>query len=214
MINLVILGAGGHAKEVYTTIQHINRVNSKKYNLLGFFDDITDNLSLLNLKVFKKISEIKDKNIRVVLGVGTPEAKSILINKFKNEGFLFEKIIHPTTFISPFAKIAEGAVIQSYCLIHPDAKIGDFFSCNNNVQIHHDTIIGDNVHINPNVNISGGAIIGSNTFIGVNATIFRVKIGKNCIIGACSLINKDVPDSIKAIGIPARYFPSDGKISF
>lgn len=52
MINLIILGAGGHTKEVYTTIQHINRVNNKKYNLLGFFDDITDNLSLLNLEVF------------------------------------------------------------------------------------------------------------------------------------------------------------------
>lgn len=82
------------------------------------------------------------------------------------------------------------------------------------MQIGHDTVIGDNVHINSNVNITGGAHIGNNTFIGVKATIFRVKIGNNCIIGACSLINKDVPDFSKAIGIPAKYRPSDGKISF
>ncbi|MEM3000927.1 MAG: hypothetical protein QXP41_01870 [Candidatus Nitrosocaldus sp.] len=54
----------------------------------------------------------------------------------------------------------------------------------------------------------------TNTFIGVKATIMRVKIGKNCIIGACSLINKDIPDNSKAKGIPATYTPSDGKITF
>ncbi len=215
MINVIILGAGGHAKEVYSTIDYMNATHSfKKYNIVGFYDDATERTSLLNFKVFKKIDDIVDKNIKVVLGVGTPQAKSILIEKFQQRGFSLETIIHPTTFVSPFAKIGIGAVIQSYCLIQPDVKIGNYFSCNDHVQIGHDAVIGDNVHINPNVNISGGAHIGDNTFIGVKATILRVKVGSNCIIGACSLINKDVPDFSKAKGIPARYTPSDGKISF
>ncbi len=215
MIDLLILGSGGHSKEVYATIEDINAaLPSKKYNIVGFFDDITERTELFNFKVFKEIDDIKDKIIKVVLGVGTPQAKSILIGKFKERGFAFETIIHPTTLINPFAKIGEGAIIQSYCLIHPDVCIGDYFSCNDNVQIGHDTVIGDNVHINSNVNISGGTHIGDNTFIGVKATILRVTIGSNCIIGACSLINKDVPDFSKAIGVPAKYTPSDGKISF
>ncbi len=213
MTDIVILGAGGHAKEVYFTIRHINAIQ-KKYNLIGFFDDMTDKKELFNLKVFKRIEDITSDNIRVALGVGTPESKAILIDKFKKKGFLFETIIHPTSLISEDAVIQDGAVIQGYCIINPDVRIGKYFTCNDHVQIGHDTSIGENVHINSSVNISGGACIGDNTFIGVKATILRVRIGNNCIIGASSLINKDIPDSSKAMGIPAKSFPSDGKIHF
>ncbi len=213
MTNILILGAGGHAKEVFSTIQDINAI-SKKYNVIGFYDDMTDRTRLLDRRVYKTMEDIKNGDIKLIIGVGTPEAKSILITKFRNRNFEFERLIHPTTLVSPYAHIGKGAVIQSYCIIQPDVKIGDYFTCNDNVQIGHDTIIGNNVHINSNVNISGGAYIGDDTFIGVKATIMSVRIGKNCIIGACSLINKDVPDNSKAKGIPATYTPSDGRITF
>lgn len=215
MTNIIILGAGGHAKEVFSTIEYINFLNSsEKYNITGFYDDVTSRTELFNLRVYKRLDAIKDRNIKVVLGVGTPNTKSVLIKKFKVQGFSFETIVHPTTLVSPYAMIGEGAVIQGFCLIHPDVKIGNYFSCNDNVQIGHDTAIGDNVHINSNVNISGGAHIGHSTFIGVKATILRVTVGKSCIVGAGSLVNKDIPDASKAMGIPAKYGPTDGKISF
>lgn len=51
----------------------------------------------------------------------------------------------------------------------------------------------------------GKIIIEDNCFIGMNATILPgVKIGHNSIVGACSLVNKDIePDSVYA-GVPAR----------
>ncbi|MHC4182982.1 MAG: acetyltransferase [Planctomycetota bacterium] len=215
MINLIILGAGGHAKEVFSTIEDINILHPiKKYNIVGFFDDITARVELFGIMVFKNIDDIKDRSIRVVLGVGTPQTKSVFITKFKKKAFLFETIIHPTSYVSEYTSIGCGAVVQSHCILQPDVHIGDYFTCNDNVQIGHDTVIGDNVHINSNVNIAGGAQIGDNSFLGVKATIFRVTIGKNCIIGACSLVNKNVPDNSKAMGVPLKYVPSDGKISF
>lgn len=131
MINLIILGAGGHAKEVYSIVEIINASRpAKKYNILGFCDDITERMSLFNFKVFKSIDEIIDKNIKVASGVGAPQAKSVFIEKFQKRGFSLETIIHLTTFLNPFAKIGIGAVIQSYCLIQPGVKIGNYFSCN------------------------------------------------------------------------------------
>lgn len=47
--------------------------------------------------------------------------------------------------------------------------------------------------------------IGGGSYIGINAVIVgNVKIGKHCVIGANSVVTKDVPDYCVAVGSPAR----------
>ncbi|OCS29366.1 hypothetical protein CFVLMG6570_09655 [Campylobacter fetus subsp. venerealis LMG 6570 = CCUG 33900] len=47
--------------------------------------------------------------------------------------------------------------------------------------------------------------IGDDTWIGANTTILPgVKIGKFCIIGAGSIVTKDVDDFSIAVGVPAK----------
>lgn len=47
--------------------------------------------------------------------------------------------------------------------------------------------------------------IGEETFVGARSVIMPgVKIGRNCVIGAGSVVTKDVPDETVAVGIPAR----------
>jgi acetyltransferase-like isoleucine patch superfamily enzyme len=48
-------------------------------------------------------------------------------------------------------------------------------------------------------------VIGDETWIGINAVIMgNVAVGKHCVIGANSVINKDIPDYCVAVGNPAR----------
>jgi virginiamycin A acetyltransferase len=57
----------------------------------------------------------------------------------------------------------------------------------------------------PNYPISPDNIVGNDVWIGHNATIMPgVKIGSGAIIGACSVVTKDVPDYCIAVGNPAR----------
>jgi acetyltransferase-like isoleucine patch superfamily enzyme len=47
--------------------------------------------------------------------------------------------------------------------------------------------------------------IGDRTYVGPNAVIARgVTIGSGCVIGAASLVNRDVPDGKIAVGTPTR----------
>ena len=85
--------------------------------------------------------------------------------------------------------------------------------------------IGDNVDVNANfslmthdfgtyvfrgyykdfVNSSGKVKIGSNIVFGRDVTILKgVTIGDNCIIGAGSVISKDIPANSVAVGYPAK----------
>ena len=84
-------------------------------------------------------------------------------------------------------------------------------------------VIGNNVRIAPNCSIytvnhpldyrqraqrvcyTEEVEIGDDTWIGGNVTILPgVHIGKRCVIGAGSLVTKDIPDDSLAYGSPCR----------
>lgn len=51
----------------------------------------------------------------------------------------------------------------------------------------------------------GRIIVGNNVFIGLNTTILPgVTIGDNVVIGACSLVNKNIPSGEVWAGVPAK----------
>lgn len=75
--------------------------------------------------------------------------------------------------------------------------------------------LGKNVIIYQNVTLGGARlgdaiaknypIIGDNTVIFSGAVIIgAVRIGKNCVIGANSVVTKSIPDNCTAVGVPAR----------
>lgn len=48
-------------------------------------------------------------------------------------------------------------------------------------------------------------VVGEGSWLGTNAVIVgNVRIGKHCVIGANSVVTKDIPDYSVAAGIPAR----------
>jgi acetyltransferase-like isoleucine patch superfamily enzyme len=54
-------------------------------------------------------------------------------------------------------------------------------------------------------NGNGKVVIGNNVFIGVNTVVMRnVTIGDHSIIGAGSVVNKDVPEGVVAAGNPIK----------
>jgi acetyltransferase-like isoleucine patch superfamily enzyme len=82
----------------------------------------------------------------------------------------------------------------------------------------HGVEIKDNVQIGSHCSIysvstiddsHGKVILKQNCRIGSHSTILPgVSIGKNSIIGAHSLVNKDIPDNVVAFGVPAKVVRS------
>jgi len=78
----------------------------------------------------------------------------------------------------------------------------------------HGVVIKDNVQIGSHCSIysistidnsSGKVVLEDNCRIGSHSTILPgVSIGQNSIIGAHSLVNKDIPDNVVAFGVPAK----------
>ncbi|MEQ8165955.1 MAG: DapH/DapD/GlmU-related protein, partial [Alphaproteobacteria bacterium] len=121
------------------------------------------------------------------------------------------------------ARVAAGAVIGPYARLRPGAVIGQGARVGNFVEVknaelqagakaNHLSYIGD-AEIGANANIGAGTItcnydgfgksktvIGAGAFIGSNtALVAPVTIGRNTIVGAGSVVTKDVPDDALAV---------------
>ena len=88
-----------------------------------------------------------------------------------------------------------------------------FYHIGNFTEIKRSTHIGDNCTILSGVVIGNKGkemdnhhvSIGNNCYIGLNVGIFgSIKIGNNVIIGANSIVTKDIPDNCIAAGVPAK----------
>jgi len=73
--------------------------------------------------------------------------------------------------------------------------------------------ISDNLHGYENIDLPilkqpikqiGNVIIGDGSWLGENACVIGAKIGRNCVIGANSVVTRDIPDYSVAIGAPAK----------
>lgn len=83
----------------------------------------------------------------------------------------------------------------------------------NNCSIGSNVYIADNTHNYEDISIApkfqpikqlDEVVIGDDTWIGRNVCIMGCKIGKHCVIGANSVVNKDIPDYCVVAGQPAR----------
>ena len=117
------------------------------------------------------------------------------------------------------AKIGKNCNINALTLIENDVVIGNNVTVKSGVQIWDGLRIEDNVFIGPNVTFTNDflprskkrpvaflkTIIKHNASIGANSTIIGgITIGEFAMIGAGSVVTKDVPAFALVYGNPAR----------
>ena len=69
----------------------------------------------------------------------------------------------------------------------------------------HDCFIGNHVHIAPGSILSGTVSVGDCTHLGTGCTVIQGKtIGNRVLVGAGSLVVKNIKSDMKVLGVPAR----------
>ena len=103
----------------------------------------------------------------------------------------------------------EGCIIGHFNHIYATKRI----VLHKNVLTADKVYISDNLHGYEDINIpikqqpiiqKGTVEIGEGSWLGENVCVLGAHIGKHCIIGANSVVTKDIPDYSVAVGVPAR----------
>ncbi|MDY6148154.1 MAG: acetyltransferase [Porphyromonas sp.] len=207
--DIVIVGAGGLGREVYSMLQLLIE-RGANYSFRGFVDDgMPKGCLVYNQLILGGIDVVNEWNgpLAVVFGIGDPQTKRKIFQRIVNPQVEYPTLIHPSVIIqSPdTVSIGRGCVICAGAIITVDVSIEDFSLINLSCTVGHDARVGSFVSIMPSANISGETMIGEAVYIGTGARVINQKnIEKGATIGAGAVVVKDVPEKAVVAGVPAK----------
>jgi acetyltransferase-like isoleucine patch superfamily enzyme len=101
--------------------------------------------------------------------------------------------------------IGVGFNIRNNGFVGTEARIGKFVKVNFNTAITHDCDIKDYAYISMNVSMGGSVTVGEGTYVFEGSCLRPgINIGSYSVIGAGSVVTKDIPDNVMAYGNPCR----------
>lgn len=208
MKRLIIVGAGGFAREVFAWARDVQE-RSQEWTIHGFLDDNLTALDGYNYQI-PILDTIKNyqpqENDCFVMGIAAPtKIKIDIANFLLNRGADFIELIHPTVIIGNNVQFGKGCIVCPNAAFSCDIVIGNFVTINAFAGIGHDVTIGDGTTLNSFVNINGHCRIGEGVEFGSHAaTIPGISIGDFAKIGAGSVVVKNVKPGTTVMGVPAK----------
>lgn len=199
---IVVIGDSGHAK---VCIELLVAMGQRIACCVG----VTDAETCLGVPVFRgdeHLASLRAEGYSLAfVAVGVNSTRRRLAAMVKNHGFQLVNAISPRAVVSPSARLGEGIAIMAGAVINADAVIGDLAIVNTGACIDHDCHIGDAVHIAPVCGLAGNVTVGADSFLGIGCKVIPgVSIGDDVVLGAGTVVIDDVPDRVRAVGVPAR----------
>lgn len=211
---IVVVGAGGFAREVMDIIEDLTECGHISYEILGAIDPMPSESQLARLHsrgvryLGDDDSWLQQPNAdRFVVALGDPVLRSRVVPRYLRAGVTPATLIHPSALVGRHTTIEEGAIVCAGAVISTNVRLSSFATVNPNATIGHDATIGEFVSVNPGAIISGDVSIGERTLIGAGAIVLEnLSVAADCIVGAGACVTKQVFSGTTVIGVPARPF--------
>lgn len=208
MKDIVIIGSSGFAKEMLWLLED-NNEGEKDWNILGFVDNDKSKQLVCGYEILGNDEWLMNypHPINAICGVGFVSLRRRIVEKYKyaNSKIVFPTVVSRSARFSKRVTMGEGCIVCANSVLTTDITLGNFVTINLNCTIGHDVVIRDFVTINPGTSLSGNVLVDHDCEIGTGVSIIPGKhIGAYAVVGAGSVIIRDVPEHCTVVGNPGR----------
>ncbi len=199
---LLILGTHEFAEEV-ADIASV----AGDYELAGFVENQDKNrctLQIANLPVLwvEELARLAATH-QFVCGIGSTK-RAAFTPQVEAFGLQPAILRHPTAQIAPTARVGAGSILNAGVIIGAQTTLGKHVIANRGVLLGHHTTIGNHVTLSPGANIAGRNSIGDQTSFVMGAMVINdLTVGSYSVVGAGSVVTKNVGDRVMVLGYPA-----------
>lgn len=191
MKNLILIGAGGHAKSCIDVIEA-----QGEYNIVGLID-FKEKVgeSLLGYPIIDCDENLPKHIIEtnyflITLGqIKSAQRRKEIYEYAKSFGAKFATVISPRAYVSKHAKIGEGTIIMHDALLNAGVEVGENCIINTKALLEHDVKVSNHCHISTSAILNGDVKVKDESFVGSNSTIVQgVEVLEKSFIKAGSLV--------------------------
>lgn len=223
-IRYLILGAGGAGRTAAGIVERMEAaegVDVVATQTLAFADDRMAGQMVNGYRVIGPIASAFDRFRRpsadappahvVAFGTRFMVQREQTFEQLRQAKARFFNAIDPSVVIDRTAVVGVANIIAAQCVVNPNATVGDncFFCVA--TTIDHDSVVGSHVWCSPGVNLAGAVVVEDGVFLGTNATVLPgVRIGRGAVVGAGTVVRKDVPPRVTVVGNIARILREGG----
>lgn len=204
MADIIIYGAGGHAKVIIDIIEQAGI-----HKIIGLVDDTGSVESLMGYPVTRDINNHLDNGVKAgLVAIGGNWLRSFIVSKIldKCSDFAFVTAIHPSVKKARDVVVGRGTVVMAGCNINPFTQIGRHCIVNTGSNVDHDCTVNDFASLAPGVTLGGNVVIGNYTAVGLGASVIqKIEIESHTVIGAGSVVIKNIPSHCVAYGNPCKF---------
>ncbi len=212
---LMIIGAGGFAREVYAAIMAINRINNH-HDVLGFVDlELDDRIIIQGKKVVLTEAALAEYHspLDVVIALTDCGKRADIAQGLINNSMLsFPPIIHPSAvFMQDQVSFGRGCYVAAGTVLSPGVNLEDFTVVNLLASLAHDVQVGRYSVINPHANISGSVTISESVLIGASAVVHQgLELAQGSVLGMGAVLTRSTTAKASYFGNPARKIMENG----
>lgn len=209
--SLVILGAGGSARETWWFARDVDPELR-----IVFVDDVGDATEVrIADEVVPVVKDWSFSPVRegaaaayreFIVGVAEPRTKRLLVKRALESGLApAATLVHPRTLVRGDCRLGRGGQIVAHSQLTTNVTLGDYVCVLDTTIGHHD-VVGDYTTCFPGCKVSGDVTLGEDCLLGAG-TIVRpgVSLARGTTTGAGACVVKDCAEPDRTwVGVPAR----------
>lgn len=209
MRRIVIIGAGGHARDVLDVFEACN-ARAPEFDVLGFVVEpawFTPGAIVNGRPVLGPLEWLADHpDVELVCAVGDPALRRRLSLRAMALGARrFASVVHPAAAVARRVTVSEGCVVGAGVVMTSLVRLAPHSQVNIGCTLAHDVAVGEWATVAPGVRLSGNVTVEEGANVGTGATVIeKLTVGRWSVVGAGATVVRDVPANSTAVGVPAR----------